>query len=267
MFERRTYDRVLITGASRGIGRAVAKALNSLGYWVVGTSRDPGKIEDRIEGVEYIKLDLNDDNSIAECARSVGAVDILINNAGQSQIGPAEELPLKKIRRNFQVNLFGMIQLTQAFLPGMRKRGKGFVINIGSLAGKFAVPFQSSYVASKFALAGFSWTLRNEVMKYGIKVVVIEPGDIRTTLLPDLIVKDDSAYKDSVLKVKTSRDKKVYSGTSPEAIAEKVVKILRTNNPKPFYTVGGKGPLFVFLKRFLSDRFVEKLVRLRYGLS
>jgi len=144
-------QKVLITGASRGIGRAIALTLHGLGYHVLGTYYPLDKTDDRIEGIEYLPLDFNDEDSIFALAKKVKAVDVLINNVGQSQIGPAEETPVDKIRKDFQVNFFGMISLTQAFLPGMRERKRGTIINIGSMAGKFAIPFQSIYVATKAA--------------------------------------------------------------------------------------------------------------------
>jgi len=259
--------KVLITGASKGIGKAIAKALLNLGYTVIGTSRDPEDIKDKIGGVEYVKLNLNDEKSIDDCIKKIGSVDVLINNAGQSQIGPVEELPLEKIKKMFQINLFGMIKLTQAFLPEMRKKRRGMIINIGSLVGKFAIPFQASHVASKSALAGFSWSLRNEVMNYGVKVVVIEPNDINTTIEPEIIVNNNSEYKNTVLKSKEARDKKMAKAPGPEVVARKVVKILKKKNPKPFYVVGGRGPILVFCKRILPDKMIERLLKKNYKIS
>jgi len=167
----------------------------------------------------------------------------------------------------FQTNLFGMIKLTQAFLPDMRKKRRGTIINIGSMVGKFAIPFQASHVASKSALAGFSWSLRNEVMNYGVKVVVIEPNDIRTTIEPEIIVNNNSEYKNNVFKSKEARDNKMTKAPSPEVVAKKVVRILKKKNPKPFYTVGGMGPFFVFCKRLLPDKVVEKLLKKDYKIN
>ena len=260
-------QKVLITGASRGIGRSIALTLQGLGYSVVGTYYPFDKTDDRVENIEYLPLDFNDEDSISALTKKVKDVDILINNVGQSQIGPAEEIPVEKIRRDFQVNFFGMISLTQAFLPGMRERQRGTIINIGSMAGKFAIPFQSVYVATKAAVAGFSWALRNEVMNYGIKVVVIEPNDIKTTIEPFVVMGESSAYRDSVLKMKGVRDKNMAHAPGPEIVGKKVAKILKKNKPRPFYTVGGIGPLFVFLKRFFPDKLVEKLLKKNYGLK
>lgn len=260
-------QKVLITGASRGIGRAIALTLQGLGYSVFGTYYPLDKTDDRIDSIQNLPLDFNDEESIASLARQVKDVDVLINNVGQSQIGPAEEIPIDKIRKDFQVNLFGMISLTQAFIPGMRERKKGTIINIGSMAGRFAVPFQSSYVATKAAVAGYSWALRSEVKNFGIKVIVIEPNDIRTTIEPSVVLHEDSPYRDSVLTMKGVRDKNMAKAPGPEIVGKKVAKILKKKNPRPFYTVGGIGPFFVFLKRFFPDKVVETLVKKNYGLK
>jgi short-subunit dehydrogenase len=257
-------EKVLVTGASKGIGKSIAISLQNLGYQVIGTSRNPDNIADKISGIEYIALDLLDEKSITDCIQKIKCVDILINNAGQSQIGAAEDIPLEKVNNLFQINLFGIIQLTQGFLPGMIKNGNGFIINIGSLAGRFAVPFQSSYVSSKFALSGFTWSLRNEVMKYGVKVALLEPNDINTTIQPEIFLPDHSRYKNQLSKMIAARAKSMAKANPPEIVAKKVVKILKQKNSKPYYSVGGLAPLLVFLKRFLPDRIVENLLKRTY---
>jgi len=256
----------LITGASKGIGKAIAISLLNCGYHVIGTSRNPDKIEDKIDGIEYIQLDMLNKNSIDECIQKAGSVDILINNAGQSQISAAEEISPEKVKELFQINLFGIIKLIQGFLPGMIQNGNGFIINIGSLAGTFAVPFQSSYVATKFALSGFTWSLRNEVMKYGVKVILLDPHDIHTTIQPEIFSPEYSRYKNEMSKMMAARAKSMAKANPPEVVAKMVVKILKKKNPKPFYSVGGIAPLLIFLKRFLPDKTVEKLLRENYDL-
>jgi NAD(P)-dependent dehydrogenase (short-subunit alcohol dehydrogenase family) len=257
----------LVTGASRGIGRAVAVALANRGARVIGTSRTPGKVENRIEGVDYVRLDLADPTSVAQCAREVGSVDVLVNNAGQSQLGAAEEIPLEEYHRDFQVNLYGAIQLIQAFLPGMRERRDGTIINVGSMVGRFALPYQSAYTASKCALAGFSLSLRSEVAQHGIRVVVVEPNDIRTTIEPRMRVSKEPGYRKAMLSLKKVRDRRMADAAEPEIVAEKIVAILEEDSPSPFYVVGGLGPALVFLKRFFPEAAIEKLVRMTYDLE
>jgi len=260
-------QRILVTGAAKGIGRAIALLLHNRGYRVTGTYYPGDKNDDKIEGIVYVSLDFNSEESIENCIQQVGDVDILVNNVGRSQIGPVEELSLEKIREDFQVNLFGMIQLTQAFLPGMRERKRGAVINIGSMAGKFPVPFQSVYVAAKSAVNGFSCSLRSEVAGYGIKVVVVEPSDIKTDIQPAICTEENSDYRDCVTKMMAAREKRMSGAPGPEIIARKIVKILKKKNPRPVYVVGGLGPLLVFLKRFFPDRVIEHLIRKNYDLN
>jgi short-subunit dehydrogenase len=255
-----------VTGASRGIGKAIALALREAGYQVIGTSRRPENIRDKIEGVEYVGLDLLDDRSLEECIKNASPIDILISNAGGSHIWPAAEAPLDKVKEQFQVNLYGPIKLAQGFLAGMIRRKKGFILIVGSLAGRFSIPFQSSYAASKLALAGFAWALRNEVKTYGIKVVTLEPNHIRTTIKPDVFAPPDSGFRNEMAKVILWQEKNVGRGSSPDIVAKKAVQILKKRNPGPFYAVGGSGPLLLFLKRILPDKSIEKQVRKNLGL-
>jgi len=261
-----TGQRALVTGASRGIGKAIAAALGQAGYQVIGTSRRPENIRDKIEGIEYLKLDLLDDRSVEECIKKASPIDVLISNAGGSHIWPAAEAPLEKVKEQFQLNLFGPIKLAQGFLAGMIQRKQGFILLIGSLAGRFSIPFQSSYAASKLALAGFAWALRNEVKTYGIKVVTLEPNHIRTTIKPDILLPQDSRFQHEMAKVIRWREKNVDRGSSSDIVAKKAVQILKKRNPRPFYAVGGSGPLLLFLKRILPDKSIEKLVRKNLGL-
>jgi len=253
--------KVLVTGASRGIGRAIAVALAQAGYQVVGTSRHPDDIQDRIAGIEYVQLDLLDDRSIQACVQKASPIDILVSNAGGSHIWPAVEAPIEKVKEQFQLNVFGPIKLSQGFLPGMIQRQGGFILIIGSLAGRFSIPFQSSYAASKSALTVFATALRNEVRSRRIKVVTLEPNHIRTAIEPDIIVPPGSGFEEEMAKVIRWREMHVGKGASPDVVAKKVLKILEKKNPKPVYAVGGAGPFLLFLRRFLPDTFLEKQVR------
>ena len=258
--------RVLVTGASKGIGRAIARLFRTEGFTVLGTSRTPSGLADAVEGVEYLRLDLRDSASIDDLALRAGPVDILINNAGESQVWPAADTPLDKVRGLFEANLFGQIRLMQGLLPGMTARGHGLIINIGSMTGKFAVPFQSAYTASKFALAGYTWSLRNEVRDRGVDVVMLEPGHIRTGIAPDVYAVPGSPFRTKLDIVAATRARHVSGGSAPDVVARKALKIARSRRPRPFYASGGKAPLMVFARRLFSNRFVENLIRKIYGL-
>lgn len=241
--------------------------LTGLGYRVTGTSRNPLEASKRLPGVEFVHLDLLDEESIDRCVEEAGEIDVLINNAGISQIGSVEDTPDEKFKELLQVNLLGMIRLTRAYLPQLRAKKESYIINISSLAGKFAVPFQSSYVASKFALNGFSWSLRNEVRRYGVKVVVVEPNDISTTIDPEIFLQENSAYEESIHKVKAARLKGMAAAQGTAVVVNKIVRILQMRNPKPYYAVGKHAGLLTFLKRLTPDSVVEKLIRSNYDLK
>ncbi|HSA49445.1 MAG TPA: SDR family NAD(P)-dependent oxidoreductase, partial [Yinghuangia sp.] len=170
----------LVTGASSGIGAAVAALLAGRGYRVYGTTRNPAAISAPVPDVEYIALDLTDEASIGACAAACGPVDILINNAGESQSGPLEELPMDAVRRLFETNVFGAVRLTQLLTPGMRARRHGRVVMVGSMLASFPLAYRSSYVASKAALKGFATAARREFAPYGVAITTVEPGSINT---------------------------------------------------------------------------------------
>lgn len=258
--------RVLITGASRGIGEAIARFLAEKGYVVTGTSRHPERVVNPIPGVQYITLDLNRIDSIEKCIEQTGSADILINNAGESRIAPSETDPLDRIRDMFQTHLYGPIQLIQGFLPGMREKRLGWIINIGSLAGIFPVPFQSAYSAAKSALAVYSQSLRSEVWDLGVRVVMVNPNDIRTTIQPEMIEEKVPDYQASLQRMQTAREKRMASAQNPDRVAEKVGSILMKRHPAPSCSVGGAAPLLVFARRWLPDRWAETLIRRTYDL-
>ncbi|MFW6131270.1 MAG: SDR family NAD(P)-dependent oxidoreductase [Candidatus Aminicenantaceae bacterium] len=258
---------VFITGVSRGIGRATALLFVKNGYQVTGTSRNPSELRDPIKGIRYISLDLKKPETITSRVNQSGNIDILINNAGQSQIGPAEEIPFEKFIEMFQINLFGLVRLSNHIIAQMRQKRKGQIINIGSLVGKFAIPFQASYVASKWALAGYTWSLRNELRYFGIKVSLVEPIDTKTSIKPEEFINENSEYQSNYLKVKDCINDKMKHAVEPEKVAKKILKIARAKNPKPCYSVGGRGPLLVFLSRFVSNKNIESLLIKNYKLK
>ncbi len=257
-------QRVLVTGASSGIGRSIAKLLHAKGYEVLGTSRDPETIKNKLPGVKYFALNLQDTKSIDSLIPQIALIDILINNAGQGQVGPFEEVPIEKVRSLYEVNLFGIVQLTQAILPSMRKRGRGVIINLSSLSGIFGVGFTSVYCGTKFALEGMFRSLRQEVRPFGIKVVQIEPGYIATGFKQDPYMDESSDYYETAKKFKAIRDHNIETGAKPEEVAKKVLFILGQKDPKPAYPVGGDAPRNAFLSRILPVRLVEWFQRKKF---
>jgi short-subunit dehydrogenase len=261
--------RVLITGASSGIGKAIAQALIDADYKVIGTSRNPEGIpkNNRIPGVNYYALEMADYSSIDQLVGKVGDVDILINNAGASQIGPVEEASMSLVNRLFQVNLFGNIYLTQKVLPQMREKNGGLVINISSMASRLVVPFSSIYAATKHGLDGYAKGLRTEVKGFGIKIINICPYGIRTGISPEKYYKKDSPYLKMLLNVIQVRTHAHAKAPGAEVVALKVMKVLRKKNPRFSYVVGGISPLLSILNRILPERVTEKIQRRAFKLD
>jgi short-subunit dehydrogenase len=258
----RSRGRALVTGASRGIGKAICEALVRKGYEVIGTCRDPKKVkgEDVIEGVTYLPLDLTGETSIEALARRVKSVDLLINNAGTSMIGPAEETRLSAARGLFELNFFGPLRLTQAFLPPMREKRNGTVIFVGSMAGEAALLFSSMYAASKAALRTLARTLRIEVKEFGIRVALVVPYYIRTTIAQERQYSERSPYLQRVRRVKESRDRQIASAPGPKLVAGKILQILEDRGSRFFYPVGKGAELKAFLLRHLPRGMVDSIV-------
>jgi short-subunit dehydrogenase len=253
----------LVTGASSGIGRAVAAALKAEGCEVVGTSRNPEAIppERRIPGVRYLRLELSDSRSVEELASAAGPVDILINNAGVSQIGSVEDISLDQLRYINEVNVVGTIYLTKLLIPGMRERRKGFIVNITSFAARIAIPFSTIYAVTKHAIAALSKGLRSELRPHGVRVVSVAPVHINTAIPMIQTYPDDSPYAEHSRRVKATRDKGMREAPNPDWLARKVVRILKARKPAPEYILGTSAMLYRFLLRALSEAGIQWLVR------
>jgi short-subunit dehydrogenase len=261
----------LVTGASSGIGLEVSRALVSRGYRVLGTTRNPDALQDgsRVPGVEYVALDLTDRASIEACARAAGDVDVLVNNAGESQMGPLEELPLDAIDRLFQVNVLGAVQLTQLLLPGMRERGYGRVVMVGSMLASFPLAFRSSYVAAKCALKGFASAARREVSPFGVWLTTVEPGTIATGIgdRRTRYIADDSPYTGDYTIVSKAMQRNEDRGIKAATVADLVVKAIEADKPKPLYAVGNMAPLVFTVRRLAPRAFTEKIIARFHGLK
>ena len=260
----------LVTGASSGIGREVARLLVARGYRVIGTSRDPESLSSgsRVPGVEYLALDLADDASIRACAEAAGGVDILVNNAGESQCGPLEELPADAIEHVFALNVFGPVKLTQLVLPGMRERRYGRVVMVGSMLASFPVAFRSSYAATKAAIKGFATSARTEVTPYGVHITTVEPGSINTGISSrrTKYIRPDSVYRADFDTVIAALDHKESTGIGPEQVARTIVSAIEAHKPKPLYAVGSNAPIVFTLKRLVPDTVLEKVSARMFGL-
>jgi short-subunit dehydrogenase len=258
----------LVTGASSGIGAATAAALAGRGYRVFGTSRNPNAVADPIAGVDYLALELTDDASIVACARAAGDVDVLVNNAGESQSGPLEELPMGAVERLFRTNVFGAVRLTQLVLPGMRERGYGRVVIVGSMLASFPLAYRSSYVATKAALKGFANSARREVAPYGVGIATVEPGSINTGIgeRRTHYLAEGSPYAAEYRTMIAHLDANERNGSSAAQVAATILRAIDAAHPRPLYAVGSNAPVVFTLRRFVPRGVVERLVARRHGL-
>lgn len=264
---------VLITGASSGIGRACAEHLHVLGHHVYGTSRRP---QDH-PGLpfELIKVDVDDDRSVERGVKLVldreGRIDVAINNAGGAFAGAVEETTIAEAKAQMESGFFGVMRVCRAVLPGMRMRRSGLIVNISSIAGLMGIPFQGVYSASKFALEGLSEALRIEVRPSGIRVVLVEPGDLRTSFTANRRrVKAwtaDSPYAARAQKALSVMEHDEQSGPPPEIVARLVARIIRANNPRLRWVTGPAYEVIVpALKRLAPAWLFEWGFSKYYGL-
>lgn len=270
--------KVFITGASSGIGAAIAMYLAERGFQVWGTTRNLSKVknlpEELQKSVRFIAMDVTSDESVqcgvAEYFRQAGGIDVLINNAGYGVLGPIEEFPMERTREIFETNYFGTLRVTQAILPRMREQRQGLILNLSSLGAKFVIPFQTHYSATKAAIEALTEGLRQEVRPFGIKVVAIEPGDIKTNF-NDVIDFGDSSqspYKPWVEASWHLTDINMKKAPTPEVIAKKVYQIIQKKHPRTRYAAGDfLSTQFPLIHRFVSDRVKEKMIRIFYGID
>lgn len=258
----------LVTGASSGIGAAVASALAARGFRVFGTSRNPAAVTSPAAGVEYLPLDLADRDSVTACAAAAGDVDVLVNNAGESQSGPLEELPADAVQRLFQLNVFGALHLTQLVLPGMRARGYGRVVMVGSMLASFPLAYRSSYVASKAAVRGFASAARRELAPYGVGVCTVEPGAVSTGISDrrTQYLAEDSPYAGGYHAMLQALNANEADGVPPGRVAATVLRAIAAERPKQLYAVGSSAPVSFALRRLLPRAAMERLVARRHGL-
>jgi short-subunit dehydrogenase len=262
---------VLITGASSGIGKSIAEYLSSKGFIVYGTSRNPKK-EDLT--FHLIALDVLNKASIDKAIQQIfdkeGKIDVLINNAGMGITGPIEDTPIEEMKRSFDTNFFGAIEVMKAVLPTMRAQKSGIIINITSIAGYMGLPFRGVYSASKGALELISEATNMEVNQFGIKVVNVAPGDFATNIAAGRYhtpVFENSAYKKSYQENLELMDSHVSKGMNPQKMAIKIHKIINTPNPNIHYKVGTFMEKFsIVLKRILPDLLYQKLLMNHYKL-
>lgn len=263
---------VLITGGSSGIGKSVGEFLTEKGCIVYGTSRNPQKIKNH--PFQLVALDVNNMESInqavAEVIAAEGKLDVLVNNAGMGITGPIEETPTNEMRKVFDTNLFGAIDVMKAVLPQMRKQQSGLIINVTSIAGYMGLPFRGIYSATKGALEIVTEAIRMEVKNFGIEVSNVAPGDFATNIASGRYhtpVFENSPYKKVYQENLDLMNAHVDSGGDPIEMAKAIYKVMNTSKPKIHYKVGDFMQKFsIVLKKILPDKIYEKLLMNHYKL-
>ncbi len=261
----RNQQRVaIVTGASSGIGLATARALSKNGFRVFGTSRKPASDKD---GVEMLQCDVVDEASVFNLVREVlskaGRIDLLVNNAGSGLLGAAEESSAAQVQALFDVNVFGVVRMTNAVLPIMRRQGQGRIINMSSLLGLIPAPFNAFYASTKHAIEGYSETLDHEIRKQGIRVSLVQPGFTRTSFEDSMRNPDsplptyDLARQAADRLMRDGLDK----GDSPELVASVVVKVANAKSPKLRYSAGKVSTQVSFIRRFVPEFVFDKILR------
>jgi len=272
---------VLITGCSSGIGHATAERLARSGWTVYATARRPETIADlESAGARTLALDVCDEESMRAAVSTVedaeGAVGALINNAGYSQSGAVESVPLELVRRQFETNVFGLLRLTQLVLPGMRRQRSGRIVNLSSMGGRLTFPGGGIYHASKYALEALSDALRFEVRGFGVDVILVEPGLIRTRFGEAAVGAmqadggaESSAYAEFNAAV-AATTKGAYEGplarlgAGPEAVARVIERALKARRPRPRYPVTISARVAIANHALLPDRAWDAVMRTQF---
>ncbi|MCE5292449.1 MAG: SDR family NAD(P)-dependent oxidoreductase [Nocardiaceae bacterium] len=270
---------VLITGCSTGIGAATAADLVAHGHTVYATARRPETLKALAQqGCRTLALDVNSEESMAAAVAAVedaeGSVGVLVNNAGYSQSGAVESIPLDNIRKQFETNVFGLIRMCQLVLPGMRRAGSGRIINIGSMGGKLTFPGGGIYHATKYAVEAISDAMRFEVQGFGIQVVLIEPGLITTEFAHAAVASTDN-LNDGPYAEFNSRVGEVTAGIynspmaklvggGPESVAKVIRKAIDAKRPKARYTVTPSASLSILQRQLTPDKAWDYMMRTQF---
>jgi NAD(P)-dependent dehydrogenase (short-subunit alcohol dehydrogenase family) len=262
----------LVTGASAGIGEATAGALLAAGYKVFAGARRVDRMAGlAARGATLLRLDLTDDASIVAAADAIktgaGRLDVLVNNAGYGSYGALEDVPMDEARRQFEVNVFGLARLCQLALPIMRAQKSGKIVNVTSIGGKIWEPLGGWYHATKFAVEGLSDCLRVEAKRFGIDVIIIEPGAIRTEwvgIAREGLLQTSGGGAYAELAKRHARMLAV-AGTSslasaPSVVAKTIVRAVGARRPKTRYATGGGARTILLLRKILSDRMFDRLI-------
>ena len=271
----------VVTGSSSGIGFETSLALAREGYFTFATMRDVKKAdavkkiaEEENLHLKVIELDVDNEDSVENAIKSIidekQRIDVLVNNAGWGIWGTGEDVSLEEFREQFETNFFSIVRLIQKVAPTMRKQGSGNIVNISSIAGRIGFPVSTAYISSKFALEGFSESLRFELGEFGINVIIIEPGVIKTNFFDSMRTAKKAdvgeTYRDITLKVITGVKMMAEMGTHPKEVANVIINSIKEEKPLPRYVVGNDAAMFLEAKKMKTDiEFENYLKKELYG--
>src|SRR5215204_431357 len=267
----------VVTGSSTGIGYETSLILARNGFLTYATMRnlDKSKNIKSIATKENLpiqikQLDVTEDVSVTNAIQAIsseaGRIDVLVNNAGYALTGALEDLSMEEIKNQYETNLFGLIRTTQAVLPIMRRQKSGTIVNISSGAGRFGFPGSSAYVSTKFAVEGLSESMSYELEPFGIKVVIVEPGVIRTNFFDGLVVAKksqdpNSPYSQTMQKISTGLEEMMKNPSSPDLVAKVVLNAIRDENPSLRYLAGSDVEAWLGGKRKIADEEFYKMMK------
>jgi NAD(P)-dependent dehydrogenase (short-subunit alcohol dehydrogenase family) len=260
----------VVTGASSGIGLATAKALRDAGFRVFGTSRRP--TAERADGIAMLACDVTDDVSVARLVERVlaeaGRIDLLVNNAGIGLLGAAEETSTVQAQALFDVNVFGVLRMTNAVLPVMRRQGKGRIVNVSSMLGLIPAPYSAVYASTKHAIEGYSESLDHELRTFGIRAVLVEPAYTKTAFEENLARPDRllGIYDAARAGINGIMRKAIESGDAPEVVAKTIVEAATASAPRRRYAAGSMARQISLLRRFVPEAAFDKSLRKQNGL-
>jgi len=266
----------VVTGTSSGIGFETALALAKEGYFTYATMRNTKK-SDKIKEIaqkenlkiDILELDVDDENSAKTAIKHIldekQRIDVLVNNAGWALWGCVEDVSVDEFKTQFETNFFSIIRLIQEVGPTMRKQNSGTIVNVSSVVGRIGFPASPAYISSKFALEGLSESLRFEFAPFGVNVVIIEPGVIKTNFMKNMKMSKkselDTVYKDITTKVVSGVKMMAEMGTPPKEVANTIVKAIKDKNPLPRYIVGNDASMFLEAKKNKTDIEFENYLK------
>jgi NAD(P)-dependent dehydrogenase (short-subunit alcohol dehydrogenase family) len=258
-------SRILITGCSKGIGRATALELARRGHEVIATARKVDSIAS-LPVASRLALDVRDADSVRRAAAEAGRVDVLVNNAGEIAIGPLESIPFSEIEKLYDINVFGTLRTIQAFAPAMRERGAGTIVNVSSVVGRLALPLTGIYASTKWAIEGLSEALRIELGHFGVKVVVIEPGQVGTGALdaPRVYFGDKNPYAPLAKSRKAMPREQM---TPPETIARTIADAVEAPERKFRWPAGKDAEAILTARAQLDDASFDAALRSAFGID